>query len=250
MRKSTLVFPFVLVLASITMLQSCKDDSNLLTKPAIADQSFSEEFDTASRAIARGWHFINVSTPIGSGVWQQGGAVPPWWAAYSSHGSYVGFIGADYTSVTGGPGTISNWIVSPVITMQNGDKISFYARGLVSFSGVGTDSTDWATRIQVRINPYNEMLNVGSADNPGDFKTVLLDINPSYIYAHTDPTQYTPLAFPTRWTKFEATVFGLNKPTKGRFAIRYFVEDAGLCAVCNGNGVGIDKVTYTSVNHQ
>jgi len=248
MRKSTLIFPIAIVFTSITLLQSCKDDSALLTKPGVADQSFTEEFDTASQAIARGWHFINKSEPIGQGVWQQGGAVPPWWAAYSSHGSYVGFIGADYTSVTGGPGTISNWVVSPVVTMQNGDKIVFYTRGLVSWSGVGADSTDWATRLQVLINPYNEDLNVGNADDPGDFKTKLLDINPTYIYYHTDPLQYSPIAYPSTWTRFEATVYGLNAPVKGRFAFRYFVEDAGLCGVCNGNGVGIDKVSYISAN--
>ena|SRR6185369_7189831 len=250
MRKSTLFFPIALVLTSIFLLQSCKDDSFLITKPPVADQTFTEEFDTATQAINRGWHFINTSDPIGPGVWQQGGGVPPWWNAYSSNGSYAGFIGADYTSVTGGPGTISNWLVSPVVTMQNGDKITFYTRALVAWSGVGTDSTDYGNRLQVLINPYNETLNVGNGDDPGDFKTKLLDINPTYLYYHTDPAQYTPLAYPSSWTKFTATVYGLNGPVKGRFAFRYFVEDAGLCAICNGNGIGIDKVTYTSINHQ
>src|SRR5947207_13802544 len=96
MRKSTLFFPIALVLTSVSLLQSCKDDSNLLTKPGVADQSFTEEFDTASQALLRGWHYINRSEPIGAGVWQQGGSIPPWWNAFSSNGSYAGFIGADY----------------------------------------------------------------------------------------------------------------------------------------------------------
>src|SRR4051812_28257594 len=98
MRNFTFTLLTILAFTSIVALQSCKDDSYLLAKPAVADQSFSEEFDTASAALARGWHFINRSTPLGSGVWQQGGRIPPWFPAYSSHGSYVGFIGADYTS--------------------------------------------------------------------------------------------------------------------------------------------------------
>src|SRR5215510_13884550 len=115
MRKSTLGFLTVLVLSSIALLQSCKYDSALLIKPGVADQTFSEEFDTASQARARGWVFINKSEPIGSGVWQQGGGIPPWWNAYSSNGSYVGFVGADYSSTSAAAGIISNWLVSPAI---------------------------------------------------------------------------------------------------------------------------------------
>jgi len=247
MRKSTLFFPIALLFISITVLQSCKDDSALLTKPPVADQTFTEEFDTATNAITRGWHFINTSAPIGSGVWQQGGGVPPWWNAYSSNGSYAGFVGADYTSTSAAAGIISNWLVSPVVTMQNGDKITFYTRGLLYYSGVGVDSTDYANRLQVLINPYNESLNVGSGDDVGDFKTKLLDINPTYIFFHTDPSQYSPYAYPSSWTKFTATVYGLNAPTRGRFALRYYVEGGGNNGLASG--VGIDKVTYTSVNH-
>jgi hypothetical protein len=248
MRKFTPIFLIALVL-SVSVLQSCKDDSYLLTKPKVSDQSFSEEFDTAYQARARGWRFINKSEPLGSGVWQQGGGIPPWYAAYSSNGSYAGFIGADYTSVQGGPGTISNWVVSPVVTMQNGDKIVFYTRGLVSWSGAGTDSTDYGNRLQVMINDHNETLNVGDGDDPGDFTNKLLDINPTYEYYHTDAILYSPYAYPSSWTRFEATVTGLSAPKKGRFAFRYFVENAGLCATCLGNGVAIDKVSYISVNH-
>jgi hypothetical protein len=249
MRKFNPIFLILLSLSLVSLLQSCKDDSYLLTKPSVADQSFTEEFDTVYQARARGWRFINKSVPLGGGVWQQGGGIPPWWSAFSSNGSYAGFIGADYTSVLGGPGTISNWLVSPVVTMQNGDKIIFYTRGLVSWSGAGTDSTDWGTRLQVMLNTHNDGLNVGDGDDPGDFNNKLLDINPTYEYFHTDANQYTPYAYPSSWTKFEATVSGLNGPVKGRFAFRYYVEDAGLCATCNGNGVGIDKVSYVSVNH-
>jgi hypothetical protein len=251
MRNFTLSILTILVLASFLGLQSCKDDSYLLKQPGVPDQSFSEEFDTASAAIARGWSFINVSDPIGGGVWQQGGGIPPWYPAYSSQGSYVGFIGADYRSVLGGPGTISNWLVSPPVTMQNGDKIVFYTRGWVDVNPlVAGDSTDWANRLQLLINPYNDGLDVGHAEDPGDFTTTLIDINSNYEEFHTTPSLSSPRAYPGRWTRFEGTVYGLNGPVRGRFAFRYFVENAGLCGTCLGTGVAIDKVSFVSMNHQ
>jgi hypothetical protein len=182
--------------------------------------------------------------PKGSSIWQQGGSINPWFPAFSSNGTYVGFIGADYESVRGGPGIISNWLISPLITMQNGDKITFYTRSWNQFDGA-SDTTDYGNRLQLRLNTSNESLNVGQGDNAGDFSTPLLDINPTLIYSST--TTPDPNAYPTNWTRFEGTVFGLNGPTKGRFAFRFYVNDAGLCATCNGNGVGIDRVQYQSV---
>jgi hypothetical protein len=248
MRNFTFSVLAVLSLSSFIFLQSCKDDSYLLAKPAVADQSFSEEFDTASAALARGWHFINRSEPIGPNVWQQGGGIPPWFPAYSSHGSYVGFIGADYTSTSGGATTISNWLVSPSVILQNGDKIVFYTRALVSENPfTAGDSTDWANRLQVLINPYNDYLTVGDGDEVGDFTTTLVDINSNYEEYHTTPALSSPRAYPAQWTRFEATVFGLSAPVRGRFAFRYFVEGGGNAG--RGNGVAIDKVSFTSVNH-
>ena len=246
MRKSTFSFLIVIVLISFTILQSCKDDSYLLTKPATHGQSFSEEFDTAKSALARGWVFKNVSDPIGGGVWQQGGGLPPWFAAYSSNGSYVGFVGADYTSTSAAAGIISNWLISPATIMQNGDKIIFYTRTLLYDAGTGGDSTDYANRLQVRINPHNDGLEVGNGFDPGDFTESLLDINYTYQYYHTDPALYSPIAYPATWTRFEVTISGLNHPVKGRFAFRYFVEGAGFNGL--GSGVAIDKVSYTTVN--
>jgi len=247
MRKSTFSFLTVIILVSFSLLQSCKDDSYLLVKPEVPDQSFSEEFDTASAALARGWHFINKSDPIGSDVWQQGGGLPPWFQPYSNNGSYVGFVGADYTSTSAAAGIISNWLVSPPVTLQNGDRIIFYTRGLLYYSGAGTDSTDYGNRLQVSINQYNDYLTVGDGEDPGDFKNVLVDINSNYEFFHTDPNQYSPTAYPSNWTRFEATVSGLNEPVKGRFAFRYFVEGAGFNGLASG--VAIDKVSYISVNH-
>ena len=96
MRKGSLT----LLLACIGLavaFQSCRNDEYLTAAPPIFNQSFTEEFDTVSSSLARGWQLSNASSPVGSGIWQQGGGIPPWFAPYSSSGTYVGFIGVDYT---------------------------------------------------------------------------------------------------------------------------------------------------------
>jgi hypothetical protein len=167
MRKSTFSL-LSCVLALVVLLQSCKDDAYLAEAPATPDQTFTEEFDTVSSAAARGWKFINVSDPMNGNIWQQGGDAAPWFAPYSSNGSYAGFIGVSGLIPAPPPGVtpmISNWLVSPVITMQNGDKIVFYAR--TAFDLANDD--DYGNRLQLRINASNESTNVGSGYDPGDF---------------------------------------------------------------------------------
>ncbi len=244
MRKGLLLLLFTCICLAVAF-QSCRNDEYLTAAPLVSSQSFVEEFDTVSSSLARGWQFSNASNPAGSGIWQQGGGIPPWFAPYSSSGTYAGFIGVDYTSVKGGPGLISNWLISPSITMQNGDKITFYTRSWAQFDGV-SDTTDYGNSLQVRLNTTTGSVNAGSGDDAGDFTTPLLDINPGIIASSS--TTPDPHAYPTNWTRFEATVYGLNGPTKGRFAFRYYVPNAGVCATCAGNGVAIDKVQYQSVS--
>lgn len=248
MRKSTLK-SFLLPLLILTVVfVSCKDDSYLTTPIPVKGVSFVEEFDTVTAAYARGWRYINVSAQKGTGFWNQGGLndpnvtgfhAPIPFAPYSSKGTYPGFIAADFTSTSGGAVTISNWVVSPVTLMQNGDKVVFYTRTYL-FPITG-DSTDFANRLQVRINK-SETLNVGSEDDPGDFSTNILDINP--FYKESTSLNPDPTAYPARWTRFEATVNGLNGPTKGRFAFRYYTEEAGNAG--RATLVAIDSVAFIS----
>ena len=242
MKKST--FPGFL-LASIcilTLLQSCKDDRYLLTPPPVPDQSFVEEFDTAKNAYNRGWRFINRSDLIGRRNWQNpdGNSGIPF---LSWSGTGNGYLWADYQSTASAAGTISNWAVSPELIMQNGDKIVFYTRAeLLFFNG---DSTDFVNRMQVRLNKTTS-LNCGDGTDPGDFTVPLLDINPFYYEflksQFNAGSPFSRQAYPHVWTRFEATVNGLNEPTLGRFAFRYFTEEAGS----NGraSSIGVDSVAY------
>jgi len=266
MRKSTLIKILLPISVVAISVGACKkDDPATLVPPPTADQSFVEEFDTISMAFQRGWVPINNSNPKGSNIWTQGGAPFPIFAPYSSNGTYAGFIAADYLSTAGTDDVISNWIISPVITMQNGDKISFYTRTqLLPNAFASGDSTDYGNNLEVCINRKNDGTFVGVANDPkspaynsatdrGDFE-VILSINPpvydaasqfwNYAWAHSDPSLYEPGSYPAEWTRFEATISGLSRPHKGRFAFRYYTLDAGSNG--NGSAVGIDQVVYQS----
>lgn len=244
MRKKNL--PKLLIISSLALFlfQSCKDDSYLTKIPPIGNQSFNEEFDTASAALSRGWEFINVSDPLGSGIWQNGGSVPPFFNAFSNNGSNAGFIGVDYLSTSADQGIISNWLVSPPVVMQNGDKIIFYTRAQQVADGTG-DTTDFGNSLQLRLNTINDGTNVGGGLDPGSFTKGLLSINPQLIYSSVIAPD--PAAYPSQWTRFEATISGINGSVRGRFGFRYFVTDGGSNG--NGTGVGIDAVSYKSAGY-
>ena len=236
---------FLAALSSILLiLYSCKDAGYLAKIPPVVDQSFVEEFDTSSAAVARGWQLINTSLPKGSGVWKNGGRIPPFFNAYSNKGNYAGFIGADYLSTSAQQGTISNWLISPSIIMQNGDKIIFYTRAWQLFDGV-SDTTDFGNSLQVRMNPSNDSVDVGQGTGYGSFSKVLLYINPNLIYSsilHPDV-----FAYPSQWTRFEITVTGLDVAQRSRFGFRYYVTNGGSNG--NASGIGIDSVAYKSAGH-
>lgn len=208
----------------------------------VEDQSFLEEFESAGEAASRGWVFTNRSIDPGSTNW--GNPSTPPFPAYSWSTNPNGYLWVDYNSTTSAAGVISSWAISPVVTLQNGDRISFYTRAEIVY--FNDDSTDFANRLQVRLNARNTGQEVGNGSSTGDFNTLLLDINPDYqefLYSNWTLREASALnAYPHRWTRFEAVVSGLAGPTPGRFAFRYFVEGGGN----NGraSSVGIDRVEY------
>ncbi len=263
MRKSTFSRLLLFAFVSTVLFQSCKDDAFLLNPPPIPDQSITEEFDTLARAHARGWRTINRSMPLGPGDWIEaytnfqnrpymlagGGAllVPP----YSTTGNPSGYLmSSAYASIgatPAGSGVISNWVVSPPLTIKNGDKIIFYTTSSDSvwafdpvLGGGVFMKTDPYTRLQVRINKHDQSLDVGQGENPGKFDLSILDINAGL----------QPLGYPNwnlnGWTRMEATVFGLNGPVKGRFGLRYYVPGGGSSTTEGGGVIGLDKVSFVS----
>ena len=70
-----------------------------------------------------GWFMQNNSHPLGTNDWFQGNP-----AAFVAHsGATNSYIGANFNN-TGGAGTISNWLLTPVVTMENGTKMTFWTR--------------------------------------------------------------------------------------------------------------------------
>lgn len=176
-----------------------------------------------------------------------------WSNAFRSQRATNGYAAAsiasgEVISFNGGssPFNVSNWLVSPEVMMQNGDKIVFYAYS----KGIA--------RLQLWANPTNS-LNVGSGpNNTGDFQINLLDINPTATASEVDPGN----AFPTAWTRFEGEIRGLQQPVKGRFGFRYFLKDREpivrsaidptdydtLYTQIHKTVLGLDEVSYQSVH--
>ena len=69
------------------------------------------------------WTFTNQSQPVGTTNWQQG-TVSPFGGGFN--GGATSYVRTNFNSVAAGmSGTISNWLISPVITLENGNVISF-----------------------------------------------------------------------------------------------------------------------------
>lgn len=230
MKKSTFLRFLFASFTSVALLQSCKDKEDGEAPIVVPDQSHTQEFDNIASATAAGWKFVNLSeTRVASSVgFVNGPAAIP---AFSG----AGYIFAGYQA-NSGSGLISVWAISPKVTLQNGDKISFYTLTVNDYSDPINVYPD---RLQLRISPFEGDAITDEPTAIGGFVTNLVDVNPTL--SATLPTGY-----PDTWTKFEGTVSGLSKPVEGHYAFRYFVSDGGTAGV-NSNGIALDKVVYTGV---
>ena len=190
---------------------------------AASAQPITEDFASIATLPASGWSTQNNSVPVGTTGWFQGNAT----TFPSQAGAPTAYIAANFNNTTG-TNTISNWLVAPNRTMNNGDVYRFWTR-------TATGGT-FPDRLQVRLSTNGASTNVGTGPTGvGDFTTVLLDINPTYG---------TGTAYPNVWTEFAITISGLAGPTSGRIAFRYFVENGGPTGD-NSNYIGIDTFSYT-----
>ncbi|MGA8277240.1 MAG: choice-of-anchor J domain-containing protein, partial [Rhodanobacteraceae bacterium] len=197
----------------------------------------SENFDDISTLPGDGWILQNNSDGIGTTDWfQSDGSV-----FNAQDGSPTGFIGANFNNTdggaTGGDGTISNWLVTPLLTFNVGSSVAFYTRSTIASDGV----TVYPDRIEVRLCTGSPCSNVGSsATDTGDFGTLLQSVNPN-LGTDDDPLGVTgyPLS---DWALFSLdSASGVPTSGQGRIAFRYFVTSAGPTGV-NSNYIGIDTV--------
>lgn len=212
-------FPFTVDYSIVAAPPCVAITSAVLSVP---NQLISDGMEGTYPPAPAGWTTTNNSSPVGATGWTQGGPL----GVFPSH-SGSGFISANFNNVATA-GTISNWLISPAITLRDGDQFTFWTRT--------TDGT-FPDRLQVRMSTNGTSTNVGTGSaGLGDFTNLLLDINPTY----------TSTGYPTSWTQFTVTVSGVGTTgVQGRMAFRYFVENAGLLGT-NSDFIGIDDIAYNS----
>lgn len=191
----------------------------LSTTNAMA-QPFTEGFDDITTLEGDGWAMINNSNPVGVTTWSQG----PTTVFIAVTGDTSSYISANFNSTTG-TGTIDTWLLTPEREFANWDEITFY-----TIAGGG----GFADRLEVRMSTNGASVDVGStATEVGDFTMLLEEINPTLADD-----------YPTAWTQYTITISGLDAPTSGRIAFRYFVTEGGPTG-SNSNIIGIDEVVFT-----
>jgi hypothetical protein len=268
MKKNNYLLPLILIATIGVLVAACVKDRVAVAPPPPpappATVSFVEEFNNVGDLSGKGWVFKNNSNPIGEAGWRQGRyesaalaqykflAPVPFlgFPAYSAKSTPNDFVSCDVSCANDsytGTSNISAWLISPAVAMKNGDQIVFWARA--------TDDSYYAVyckdRMQVRANFTDGSADVGGTDaSVGKFTTLLLDINPDYIYNDASGNPSGQVGFPRVWTKYTLTLSGLPAAgiPAGRFAFRYFGADAGLWGGTAGANyptvVGVDALEF------
>jgi len=234
---------FVLIIFSSILFSSCGEDTVAAKTIQPASFSYHEEFDSMQRVIDAGWKAVNLSNPIGSESWQQGSYIVntqkggPFVSGIPAHSYKASANELAFVPYTCGAGLsfINCWLISPQLSMKNGDVISFWTRT--------KDVVSFPDRMQVWLNPNNDGTNVGRTETEtGDFTVKLLDLNPTLSFLPY------PTGYPTEWTKFEFTISGLPSGTiaqKHRVGFRYYVKNGGPDGSVSDE-IGIDDFDFVS----
>src|SRR5205085_5895288 len=88
-----------------------------------ADTILTENFDNVAGLSGNGWVEINNSTAPRATGWFQGN--PSIFSAQSGQPS--SYIAANFQNASFG-GDISDWLITPALTIGNGDTLSFFTR--------------------------------------------------------------------------------------------------------------------------
>jgi hypothetical protein len=166
-----------------------------------------EGFNTVLPA---GWVVKNQSSPVGTTSWFQGND-----SIFTSHsGAPNSYVAANYLNAGGLTGTISDYLLTPMIDYSTGGTLSFWTRTDVD------GSASFPDRLEVLLS------NNGSSTNLADFSIVLAQINWNLNLG----------GYPTDWTQFVVNMTGASGT--GRIAFHYSIPDIGSA----GNYIGIDDV--------
>ncbi len=145
---------------------------------------------------------------------------------FGSNGFFAPQAGALYAGMNfvngSGTSTINTFLMSPVLTFDNGDTITFYTRTV-------NNPSSFPDRLRLVLSTN------GASTAASDFSTILVSVNEGL----------TTVGYPNTWTQFTGTVSGLAGPTTGRFAFNYNVPNGGPSGN-NSDYIGIDTVTLSS----
>ncbi len=191
--------------------------------PSVAFGQFPQGFNGTLGAIPANWTSVN-NSPGGPGV-------VPDWNVQDGAGTFpphagLGFVAVNYNSSTGA-NPISNYLMSPEVTLQNGATIRFWTRTI--------ENSIYPDRLILTYSTNGASLAVTDFANIGNVNFHnLVDINPTL----------TQGGYPSAWTQYTATLSGLAGPTQGRFALWYYIQTSGGPAGVNSNYIGVDDVHF------
>ncbi|MCV2350846.1 choice-of-anchor J family PEP-CTERM protein [Paucibacter sp. Y2R2-4] len=182
--------------------------------------SVTEGFETVTPT---GWTTKNNSQPLGTTGWFQGNTT----VFDAQAGSATSYAGANFNN-TGSVGTISNWLITPTWSFNNGDVVSFYTRT------TDEGATVYPDRLELRFSATGGTDVGATATSVGSFTTLLLSVNPNLGNE-----------YPHDWAQYSVTLSGLSGPTNGALAFRYFVPNAGSLGD-NSDYIGVDTFSVTA----
>ena len=188
--------------------------------------TFTQGFENVPALTAAGWVFRNnSSTPVES--WGQGNDN----VFDAQSGIPTDYVGVGVGSTAGdAPGeVISNWLLTPTLTLSSQSVISFWTR---------TVDTPFAPdRLEVRLSTNGGSSGVGNRPTDvGDFVTTLLTINPDL----------TTVGYPNSWRQYSISLNNVSGTFTGRVGFRYYVEDGGVLGA-NSDYIGLDTLRVAPV---
>jgi hypothetical protein len=235
MKSNLILFILYLLFLSVGFTNSCKKDPSDLPSNFVGTRSsFTEEFENVDQEFKpKGWVITDNTKETDNDTYASWGhgandTVPKStiWQGFSAYSYSVSNREFAYSSLPvtwyNEISSISSWLITPVLSVKNGDKISFYTRG-------DTISNTFRNRMQVLMNKSSSADVGKTKTSVGGFTTFLFDINQSQA----------PGGYPMVWTKYEYTFTGISGYMDTRIAFRHYTNNATPTA-----GVGIDLFKF------
>jgi hypothetical protein len=209
-----------------------------LSSQIVLQEDFTEPFTPASA----GWVTVSRSAPTGTGTvgWTQGNQTGGNGSSTAFNGLINDFYCADFMSLPdNSSGTISEWLITPTLTIYNGAVLQFATRTLAQAASVLAPD-----RLQVLMNTDASTVIPTGTNSVGSFTNLVFELNPS-LGSSTSSVVVgnTVNGYPQAWTVYGIQISGVTGTVTGRFAFRYFVTNGGMNGA-NSRFVGLDAVRY------